>query len=180
MKHALLISLGLLAVAVAAPSVHAQDTMPPASELQMPASGLPMPAQATDVRAAAAQTTSNNTSSKDQADTATGMPNDPCPNLRGASANAPDDLSKVQQDIDRFTLCVQRAQLLERLNENAIRSIENTDKALGLSAPNVDAMAANMPPLPADALAGANVEPLPVTDAPATATTATPAAAPAA
>ena len=46
---------------------------------------------------------------------------DPCPAPTAASAT-PDDLAKVQEDIDRFTLCVERAQLLERLNESVLKN----------------------------------------------------------
>jgi len=160
MKHALFIFLGLVPLMLM-PQAQAQD-MPSASELQMPASAL---------ASTASVATAQSDASSGQADTSTGMPNDPCPNLRGASANAPDDLSKVQLDIDRFTLCVQRAQLLERLNDSAMRSVQDTDRALGLGTPGAGALAAGMPPLPADALAGASVEPLPTASGAAVATT---------
>lgn len=50
---------------------------------------------------------------------------DPCPEAISALNTAPDDLSKVQADIDRFTLCVERAQLLKRLNDLALENEEN-------------------------------------------------------
>lgn len=89
--------------------------------------------------------------------------NDPCPTPESIS-NAPDDLAKVQEDIDRFTLCVQRAQLLERLNESLLKNQQSSDMALGLGGmPGVaGAQRAGSPglmPLPANALAGADVAP---------------------
>lgn len=60
--------------------------------------------------------------------------NDPCPEPRQALGSTPDDLARIQEDITRFTLCVQRAQLLERLNELAKANIETIDSALNLVA----------------------------------------------
>jgi|GEM_PF-1951279 len=59
---------------------------------------------------------------------------DPCPEPKQALAGTPDDLAKIQEDITRFTLCVQRAQLLERLNELARANIDTIDTALNLTA----------------------------------------------
>lgn len=56
---------------------------------------------------------------------------DPCPDSIEALNTTPDDLSKVQADIDRFTLCVERAQLLKRLNDLAL---ENQDDLQNLPA----------------------------------------------
>lgn len=64
----------------------------------------------------------------------TGTTDDPCPEPKTAMASTPDDLAKIQQDITRFTLCVQRAQLLERLNELAQANIDTIDTALNLTA----------------------------------------------
>ena len=50
---------------------------------------------------------------------------DLCPLPSSAISQAPDDLSKVQADIDRFTLCVERAQLLGRLNDLALENQES-------------------------------------------------------
>ncbi len=50
---------------------------------------------------------------------------DPCPEAVSALSSMPDDLSKVQADIDRFTLCVERAQLLKRLNDLALENEQN-------------------------------------------------------
>ena len=58
---------------------------------------------------------------------------DPCPEANTALSQTPDDLSTVQADIDRFTLCVERAQLLRRLNDLAT---ENEESLLGLSPQN--------------------------------------------
>jgi type IV pilus biogenesis protein PilP len=58
---------------------------------------------------------------------------DPCPEIGQALSQAPDDLSKIQMDIDRFTLCVERAQLLKRLNDLAT---ENEEALLGLPSDN--------------------------------------------
>lgn len=58
---------------------------------------------------------------------------DPCPEAANALTTTPDDLSKVQADIDRFTLCLERAQLLKRLNDLAT---ENEASLLGLSEDN--------------------------------------------
>ena len=45
--------------------------------------------------------------------------NDPCPNPSMALDNAPNGTVEIQGDIDRLTLCVERAQLLQRLNDIA-------------------------------------------------------------
>lgn len=58
---------------------------------------------------------------------------DACPEPRTALSETPDDLARIQEDITRFTLCVQRAQLLERLNELAQANIETIDTALNLT-----------------------------------------------
>jgi hypothetical protein len=55
---------------------------------------------------------------------------DPCPSPKSALQNTPNDLAKIQEDIDRFTLCVERAQLLERLNTLVEKNIETIDSAL--------------------------------------------------
>ncbi len=57
---------------------------------------------------------------------------DPCPSLEEIlSRKTPDDLSLVQADIDRYTLCAKRAELLKQLNEI---STEN-EKTLGATSP---------------------------------------------
>lgn len=81
---------------------------------------------------------------------------DPCPEPSEATRSSPDDLAKVQEDIDRFTLCVARAQLLERLNETATKSDGTIDSALGLAGtvpglPNMQST--GMAPLPSGAFA---------------------------
>jgi len=172
MKHTALFILMLIPVLMIG-TAHAQTASvgapPPAAELALPSGAAPAVTKVTTT------TTTPAPGKMDaQADTATGMPNDPCPNLKGATQNAPSDMSGIQQDIDRFTLCVQRGQLLERLNETATKSIQGTDAALGLGgAANGGlgmggALPTNMPPLPANALGGADVSPM----APAPSTTA--------
>lgn len=64
------------------------------------------------------------------------LTDNPCPEPKKALASTPDDLARIQEDITRFTLCVQRAQLLERLNELATANIETIDSALNLTASN--------------------------------------------
>ncbi len=44
---------------------------------------------------------------------------DPCPVPKVALSQTPADLARVQADIDRYALCVERAQLLQRLNDLA-------------------------------------------------------------
>jgi len=77
--------------------------------------------------------------------------NDPCPEARATLSETPNDLNIIQQDITRFTLCLQRAQLLERLNTIAIENIDTIETSLEsrmqVSMPSFD-MAALMPPMP--------------------------------
>ncbi|GEM_PF-1682220 len=56
--------------------------------------------------------------------------NDPCPSPKTAMSNTPNDMARVQEDIDRFTLCVERAQLLERLNTMVEKNISTIDSVL--------------------------------------------------
>lgn len=56
--------------------------------------------------------------------------NDPCPKAIDALSASRGDLSDIQADIDRFTLCVERAQLLKRLNDLAL---ENEDDLMDLN-----------------------------------------------
>lgn len=65
---------------------------------------------------------------------------DPCPSPKGAMANTPGDMAKVQEEIDRFTLCVERAQLVERLNSLVEKNLETVDSVL--------IPATTLPPLP--------------------------------
>ncbi len=153
----------------------AQDTSPPESQLQQPVSAVPAamavpvaqtPAANPPATATAAQKNTDAVAKDAVAKKASGA--DPCPAPDKAVSSAPDDLAKVQEEIDRFTLCVQRAQLLERLNESAVKSEEAYDAALGLTPPAGAVpglpgaqQAAGLPPLPDSALAGADVTPLP-------------------
>lgn len=102
---------------------------------------------------------------------------DLCPNASQALAEPVNDMVQVQSDIERLSLCAQRAQLLERLNESAETEKESIKSALGLSIPPELKEAAEakkrgeenpalmMPqglqPLPADVLAGADVSAAP-------------------
>ena len=57
---------------------------------------------------------------------------DPCPLPSAEMAQAPDDLAKIQSDIDRYTLCMERAQLLQRLNDVAMENQEKLNAANGV------------------------------------------------
>lgn len=70
--------------------------------------------------------------------------NDPCPDGIQALKTTPDDLSKVQADIDRFTLCLERAQLLKRLNDLAVENRGDVYHAPALHT-NVNIPAIEMP-----------------------------------
>ncbi len=59
---------------------------------------------------------------------------DPCPVPSKAIAENLSDFAKIQSDIDRFTLCIERAQLLMQLNELVIES-EKDFLNVGLSNP---------------------------------------------
>lgn len=48
----------------------------------------------------------------------------PCPEPKQALQNTPNDLTKIQEDITRFNLCLQRAQLLARLNDLASQNLD--------------------------------------------------------
>jgi len=52
------------------------------------------------------------------------MLENPCPEPKTALRNTPSDLTKIQEDITRFNLCLQRAQLLARLNDLAADNLE--------------------------------------------------------
>jgi len=149
-------SMILAGLLMAAP-VSAQEAAPPETALQTPASAMP-------ATAPQPQAVSNSGPSSS---------GDPCPAPQGALQNSPDDLAKVQEEIDRFTLCVQRAQLLERLNESAMKNQESTDSALGYAPipagagrgmmpgiPGAQSGPAGLAPLPAAALAGMDVSPV--------------------
>jgi len=64
------------------------------------------------------------------------LPPDPCPMPSSELSRMPDDLAKVQADIDRYTLCMERAQLLQRLNDVALENQERLDQSRGGSGPN--------------------------------------------
>lgn len=60
---------------------------------------------------------------------------DPCPDPKAAMQNTPDSMVKIQEDIDRFALCVERAQLLDRLNSMVEKNIDTIDSVLIQPAP---------------------------------------------
>lgn len=90
-------------------------------------------------------------------------PQDPCPLPSAAVMETPDDLAKVQADIDRFTLCMERAQLLQRLNELAL---ENQEALMGYSPDNpgmkLDKKPADLPDFKKPAAAESSPPALPV------------------
>jgi hypothetical protein len=67
---------------------------------------------------------------------------DPCPEPKRSLQDTPDSMSKVQEDIDRFKLCVERAQLLDRLNTIVAKNVETIDSVILQPAP-----APMMPPV---------------------------------
>lgn len=150
-----LFSLLLVSMLSMTTSLAAAQDAPPETQLEIPMGDIPQP-QANVQPAIMDDVYSPATSS---------VAFDPCPAPAAAINSSPDDLAKVQEDIDRFTLCVARAQLLERLNETALKSDGAVDAALGLSIPGVPNPQKNgLAPLPADALGGADVSPLTVTE----------------
>lgn len=62
--------------------------------------------------------------------------NDPCPLPSAEMSRTPDDLGKIQADIDRYTLCMERAQLLQRLNDLATENQNKLNQSNGISATN--------------------------------------------
>ncbi|NBX66760.1 MAG: type IV pilus biogenesis protein PilP [Proteobacteria bacterium] len=159
-RYPILLAILLLGSFVTLPGF-AQDAPPPESQLMAPAGDLPQPSLLPTEAPAPEQPVApqaQHTSSHGGGSTAF----DPCPAPKDAIMSSPDDLAKVQEEIDRFTLCVQRAQLLERLNETALKSEMATDAALGLggSIPGIpNPQETGLAPLPASALAGADVSP---------------------
>ena len=70
----------------------------------------------------------------------------PCPTPQKALSETPNDLKIIQEDITRFTLCLQRAQLLSRLNDLASDNIESIDSSLEQK---LESIASNFAPMPA-------------------------------
>lgn len=139
----------------------AQDA-PPESQLMAPAAELPQPSLPVAEAPAPEQPAAEQPQARSMPAGGGSGHFDPCPAPKDAIMSSPDDLAKVQEEIDRFTLCVQRAQLLERLNETALKGEMATDAALGLggSIPGVpNPQESGLAPLPASALAGADVSP---------------------
>ncbi len=67
------------------------------------------------------------------------LPQDPCPLPSAEMAQAPDDLARIQSDIDRYTLCMERAQLLQRLNDVAVENQEKLNEANGAATSDISA-----------------------------------------
>ena len=55
---------------------------------------------------------------------------DPCPEPKASLAETPNDLKLIQEDITRFTLCLQRAQLLDRLNDLSKQNMDGIQTTL--------------------------------------------------
>ncbi|MBU6235863.1 MAG: hypothetical protein KGQ41_08460, partial [Alphaproteobacteria bacterium] len=144
-KHFLVLAAAVLVFPLA-PAI-AQDA-PPESQLMAPVGDVPQPMPAAAAAPAAPQPEQPQ---PEPMRTARPAGFDPCPAPQEAVNASPDDLAKVQEDIDRFTLCVARAQLLERLNETAKDTDVAIDSALGLGGvPGVPgAQHAGLAPLPA-------------------------------
>lgn len=152
-------TLAFLALTALVTPAVAQDA-PPESQLTAPVGDMPQPAAVPSMPMPEQTAPAAQQNAPVPSGSATF---DPCPAPKDAIASSPDDLAKVQEEIDRFTLCVQRAQLLERLNETALKSEMATDAALGLGGGSIDAVPdaseSGLAPLPASALAGADVSP---------------------
>ncbi len=163
--RSVLVFLGFLALSTYAFQPAAAQDAPPEAQLAAPMGELPQPTAAAPVEPPAVPVLDSPVAQRQPAGGGSAT-FDPCPAPQDAIGSSPDDLAKLQEDIDRFTLCVQRAQLLERLNETALKSEAAADLALGLagSVPGIpDAQTNGLAPLPASALAGADVSPLDTT-----------------
>lgn len=81
-----------------------------------------------------------------------------CPNPEQAAKNAPRNLSDVQADIERFNLCVDRARLLNELNDLSKRNQEDIlNRAFAGTGPvGGQPLGGGLPPLPGLALDGAS------------------------
>lgn len=74
------------------------------------------------------------------AEAQSGTTSDPCPEPKDALQNTPNSMAKIQEDINRFTLCVERAQLLDRLNSLVEGNLDTIDSVI--------LQPQNLPPLP--------------------------------
>lgn len=125
MKVFLSTLLGLLLIVS---PVSAQDVLPPTEDGAL-TSDAPAPPPAPEVPdAQPAEKTARPAST---------LPADPCPMPSAEMAQAPDDLARIQSDIDRYTLCMERAQLLQRLNDVAVENQEKLNEANGISTSDV-------------------------------------------
>lgn len=78
---------------------------------------------------------------------------DPCPTVKDIfSGKTPDDLSLVQADIDRYTLCAKRAELLKKLNELTTENEKAVNQS-GASNPGMVLDPASLPKIPSPPVA---------------------------
>lgn len=82
----------------------------------------------------------------------------PCPEPRQALSEIPNDLQIIQEDITRFNLCLQRAQLLTRLNDLAEENAETIDSGLDEKLQNI---AGSFEPMPMPQIAIPEVPQIP-------------------
>ncbi len=99
----------------------------------------------------------------------------PCPEPKRALSETPNDLKIIQEDITRFNLCLQRAQLLSRLNDLAAENLETInstmDEKIEALVGNIEPVVMPMPQPPIPDMpkiddmteTGASSEPLPMT-----------------
>lgn len=99
----------------------------------------------------------------------------PCPDPKRALSETPNDLKIIQEDITRFNLCLQRAQLLSRLNDLAAENLETInstmDEKIQAMVGSIEPVVMPMPQPPIPDMpqiddmtqTGASSEPLPMT-----------------
>lgn len=120
----------------AAPAADGQTETQPSSEA--PSEDALAPSNADDADVAATEDLPAGDPEAETATTAeTPLKVDPCPLPATEMAKTPDDLAKIQSDIDRYSLCMERASLLQRLNDVAMENQKKLQEANGgLSADN--------------------------------------------
>lgn len=69
----------------------------------------------------------------------------PCPEPKQALSQTPNDLKVIQEDITRFNLCLQRAQLLSRLNDLSVENVDTINSTLDEKLQNI---AGDFKPMP--------------------------------
>jgi hypothetical protein len=78
-----------------------------------------------------------------------------CPDIPTANKNQPKDMAGVQADIERLTLCVERAQLLKQLDDVAKARADMLEKLKNPSSSTTTSLSVapgSIPPLPISAL----------------------------